>query len=56
MVLVDDLRIKECDILFPIFFVTIHLFYYVKPVFIESTITQILLQPLKEHLPFFCHL
>jgi hypothetical protein len=26
MVLVDDLLIKECDILFPIFFATIHLF------------------------------
>jgi hypothetical protein len=53
MVLVNDLRIKECDILFPIFPVTIHLFDYVKLVLIESTITQILLQQLKEHLPFF---
>lgn len=56
MVLIDNLFIKECDILFLVFFVTIHLLDYVKPVFIESTITQFLLQQLKEHLPFFCHL
>jgi len=56
MVLVDDLLIKECDIVFPIFFVTIHLFDYVKLVFIESMITESLPQQLKEHLPFFGHL
>jgi hypothetical protein len=44
MVLIDDLLVKECDILFHFFFVTIHLFDYVRLMFIESTITQSLPQ------------